>query len=191
MSNFYTNIVLKGASCEAVQDALVRMGRSAFFISARSDVTVVYDAETEGQDRHILTRLALKLSQQLKCVAWVVLNHDDDILWYRLYSAGNLEDEYDSTPGYFDPEAQPSTPSGGVAAKLANAFGCKGATEAIEIILRRSCFGDDGYTFALGRHRDLAEALGLSINLLALGYDSIENGNFPGITPEILKRVGN
>jgi hypothetical protein len=189
MGNFYTNIVLRGASAETIKKQLERMKRTAFVASALPDVTVVYDAQADEQDHEAIVFLASKLSRELGCIAWSVLNHDDDILWYRLYDRGNLLDEYDSTPGYFDPQAQPSAPAGGDASKLAEAFGCRTATQKIEAVLRKSSFDDDGYAFALYRHRDLAEALSLTFNLLALGYNYIQCGDTPGIAPENFVRI--
>lgn len=183
MGNFYTNIVLKGASRQSVLELLQGMRRDAFVASPQPDVTVVYDAEADEQNAEALCELACQLSRQFDCVAWAVLNHDDDIFWYRLYVAGKAVDEYDSAPGYFG-AAGPSAPAGGDPAKLAGTFGCEASAPAIEAALRKSLLDPGGGVFlASERHRQVAEALGLPIGLLALGYNYIEGGDADELGP--------
>ena len=49
----------------------------------------------------------------------------------------------------------------------------------VEAILRKSSWGDDGYTFAFERHRDLFQALGIPSFSVAAGYRYLEAGEFP------------
>ena len=181
MGNFYTNIVLKGVTQQRTKEILQKNSRNSFISPTHGDITVVYDAECDTQDQDELRKLAGVLSQELSCPAWAVLNHDDDILWYVLYSAGVFVDEYDSTPGYFDPTAQPSNPVGGNAGKLASLFDHSSSVDTVERTLRKSTFDDDGYAFALNRHEDLAKALDIPFELVALGYNYIVGGDTPGI----------
>ena len=142
------------------------------------DTVVAFDEESDNQDQRVISSLATDLSRKLRCPVLAVLNHDDDILWYQLYKDGELQDQYDSSPGYFDPSAEPSAPAGGDAAKLCAAFG-SAKTEEVERVLRKSAFDDDGYTFAIERHGDLVSALGISAFGVGTAYASFESDELP------------
>ena len=101
MGNFYTNYTLKGPSQQVVAAALA--GRPAIVTPDQDGCVVVFDEASDEQDSAVITELASRLSRELRCPVLAVLNHDDDILWYQLYLGGELADEYDSSPGYFDP----------------------------------------------------------------------------------------
>jgi hypothetical protein len=176
MGNFYVNYTLRGVMQEAVARALA--GRACIVTPPAHDTVVMFDEESDNQDQQVISLLAAGLSQKLRCPVLAVLNHDDDILWYRLYTDGKLQDEYDSSPGYFDPSAEPSAPAGGDAAKLCSAFGSS-KTQEVERVLRKSAFDADGYTFAFERHGDLVNALGIASFGIGTSYASFENGEPP------------
>src|SRR5207302_8897170 len=134
------NYTPKGPSQQAVAAALA--GRSAVVTPAQEGCVVVFDEASDEQDSAVITELASRLSRELRCPALAVLNHDDDILGYQLYLSGELADEYDSSPGYFDPSAEPSAPAGGDAKRLCQAFGA-GDQTAVETVLRKSSYADD------------------------------------------------
>src|SRR5262249_17129810 len=117
------------------------------------------------------------LSTQLKCHVFVVLNHDDDILWYALYDQGDLVDEYDSSPGYFEMSDEPSPPEGGDARQLCATFG--GDPVAVEKILRTSMLDDSAYVFAVERHQELVTALGISDYAVGTSFESFDNDELP------------
>jgi hypothetical protein len=177
MGNFYTNYTLRGPSQPSVVAALA--GRSAFVAPSQDGCVVVFDEESEEQDQEVISELASQLSQRLACPVLVVLNHDDDILWYRLYQSGTLADEYDSSPGYFAARAEPSDPAGGDARILCGVFEATDLA-AVAGVLRRSSFDDDGYAFAVERHADLARTLGIPSVAVGAGYRYIAQGEFPG-----------
>ena len=116
MGNFYTNYTLRGPSQQAVAAALA--GRKATVTPPHSGCVVAFDEASDDQDQERIVELAARLSSELRCPVLAVLNHDDDILWYQLYESGKQTDEYDSSPGYFDPSAEPSAPAGGDAQRL-------------------------------------------------------------------------
>lgn len=190
MGSFYTNITLRGPAQEVVAEYLNQQNRKAYVSPTANDCTVVYDAESESQDTHILEDLAAGLSRQFVCPALAVLNHDDDILWYKLYESGQLADEYDSAPSYFDPAAiEIAPPQGGDAQKLCGAFKAEGRAAEVEEILRAP--GIVGYLFASERHQALAEALGLPEFSVACGYNYIEEDDLPDdLNADELKRTG-
>ncbi len=187
MGSFYTNYTLRGPSQQAVATALA--GRSAYVAPAQNGCVVVFDEQSEEQDQRVIAELAASLSREFGCPVLAVLNHDDDILWYQLYLGGELADEYDSSPGYFDPSAEPSPPAGGDAAKLCTAFGASTVAE-VESVLRKASFDDDGYTFAFERHSDLARLLGISTFGVGAGFGYVAGGELPdGLKAEHLVKV--
>jgi hypothetical protein len=187
MGNFYTNYTLRGPSQQAVAAALA--GRSAIVTPEQDGCVVVFDEASDDQDQEVITGLASRLSRELSCPVLTVLNHDDDIFWYQLYLSGELADEYDSSPGYFDPSAEPSAPAGGDAQKLCSAFGASGVAE-VESILRKSSFDEGGYTFAVERHTDLARALGIPSFGVGAGFRYVADGELPeGLDEDSMVRV--
>jgi hypothetical protein len=187
MGNFYVNYTIRGPSQQAVAKALA--GRSAVVTPQQKGCVVVFDEESDTQNREVISGLAQDLSRELRCPVLVVLNHDDDILWYQLYVSGDLADEYDSCPGYFDPAAEPSSPEGGDAQKLCTVFGSNEVSE-VERILRKSSFDEDIYAFAVQRHAALAQALGLPDFAVGAGYRYVSDGEIPeGLSEDDLLRV--
>ncbi len=188
MGNFYVNYTLRGPSSEAV--AKVLAGRSAMVTPVNDGCVVVYDEESDTQNEEVIVELAAQLSHELDCPLLAVLNHDDDILWYQLYVGGELADEYDSSPNYFEAAAEPSGPAGGDAKKLCEAFGGGDAAE-VERILRKSALDEGGYVFAVMRHADLAHALGISSYGVGASFNYItESGELPdGLDEDDLIRV--
>lgn len=191
MGNFYTNITLQGPGQDEVAEALGAMGRSAYVSPTLDGFTVVFDGECESQDNRVLKRLTAELTKRFGCAAIAVINHDDDILWYQLYKNGEPLDEYNSAPDYFEPEGEPSGPSGGDAARLVQAFGVAADAKAVEQVLRTSSLDDDGYTFECERHQALATLLGMPLFGVGGGFNYISEGELPeGLTDKNIRRVG-
>ena len=187
MGNFYVNYTLRGPSQQAVADKL-RI-RRAIVTRSQGGCVIVLDEESDEQDQDIITELAADLSTALDCPVLAVLNHDDDIFWYQLHHRGELLDEYDSSPGYFDSAAEPSPPIGGNAQLLCSVFGASDVAK-VESILRKSFFEPGGYAFAVQRHMDLASALGMPSFGVGLGYNYVANGDLPqGLTEADLLRT--
>lgn len=186
MGNFYVNYTLRGPNQQDVAKALA--GRSAYLTPEEDGCVVAFDEESE-LDGEVIIPLAARLSRELHCAVLAVLNHDDDILWYQLYLDGELADEYDSTPGYFDSDAtMPSTPKGGDARSLCNAFGANDI-EGVERVLRSSILDGD-YVFATQRHDDLASLLGIPSFAIGCGYSHIDGGEMPdGLEEDELLKV--
>jgi hypothetical protein len=176
VGNFYANYTLHGPSQQAI--AAVLAGRTALVTPAQNGCVVVFDEESEEQNPEVIGDLATRLSRELDCPVLALLNHDDDILWYRLYLSGDLADEYDSSPDYFDSPAEPSGPAGGDARKLCSAFGANDVAE-VERVLRKSSLDEDGYAFAVERHADLVRALGIPTFGVGTGYHYVTEGELP------------
>jgi hypothetical protein len=177
MGAFYTNYTLRGVSQRAVAKALA--GREALISREQNGCVVVFDKLSDAQDQAQIASLASDLSKSLNCAVLALLDHDDDILWYRLYEAGKLSDEYDSTPNYWGtkgPDTLP--PSGGGAARLCAAFQA-GDAAVVETILRSSSIAKNEYVFAMDRHKDLVTALSLPEFAVGGAYGGIVRGYFP------------
>lgn len=179
------NYTLRGPSQKAVAEALA--GRAAIVTPAVDGCVIIFDAQSDNQDTEVIADLAAHLSHNCACIVWAVLNHDDDILWYQLFLSGELADEYDSSPGYFDeldlslgyvkvPEPFPPEPRGGDATKLCSAFGTTNVAE-VERVLRTS--GISGYVFAFERHKDLVRLLRVPAYGLGSSYHSVAGGEMP------------
>jgi hypothetical protein len=187
MGNFYTNYTLRGPSQRAVAAALA--GRSAIVTPAKDGCVVVFDEQSDDQDPAVITELASRLSREMTCPVLAVLNHDDSILWYQLHLSGALADEYDSSPGYFDPSAGTSGPSGGDAAKLCAAFEA-GDAPAVESVLRKPRDSERGYLFAVQRHAALVAALRLPTFAVGAGFRYVSDGELPkGLAEDDLLRA--
>src|SRR6187455_1673439 len=106
MGNFYVNYTLRGPEPETVAAALT--GRSAIVTPQDNRSVVVFDAEAESQDLGVFDAVGRRLSTELKCPVLAVLNHDDDVLLYRLFENGRLVDEYNSAPAYPAPSSSPA-----------------------------------------------------------------------------------
>jgi hypothetical protein len=187
MGNFYTNYTLRGPSQQAVAKALA--GRLAIVTPRQNGCVVVFDDPSDGQEVPVITELAGRLSREFACPVLAVLNHDDDLFWYQLHLSGQLSDEYNSWPGYFDPSGEPWAPAGGDAQKLCSAFGVSNVAE-VERVLRKSPLEKDRYIFAVERHADLARLLGIASFGVGGGFRYVARGELPaGLKEEDLVKV--
>lgn len=180
MGSFYVNFTVRHPDAKAVAAAL--RGRVAIVTPAQDGNVVVFDEASDDQDQEVIVALGTSLSQELQCAVLAVLNHDDDVLWYRLFEKGKLADHYDSDPGYFDDSVEDDTPAGGDARRLCAAFGAKPVTK-VEAILRKSDLDDDGYDSAADRHTGLVEAIGLPGCTVGGSYSTVAEGDLPDGMP--------
>lgn len=180
MGLFYSNFTLYGPDQERVLDALRVAGRTAFVSPSLNGFTTVYDQETEGQDLESIERVGSELSRRLDCPIFGVALHDDDVLYCWLFRDGESADFYNSCPDYFDPDADvPQPPEGGDAVAWCNAFAvhCEARVEAI---LRAEIDDEEGtIPGEEERHQELAEALGMPLFPVGLGYDGLDQGYLP------------
>lgn len=188
MGNFYVNMTAKGANQDDVLATLTKLGRKAFVFPMINGFTTFCDAEADMQESRVIDELARRTSRDLECPILCVLDHDDDVLWYGLYDRGELSDEYDSFPGYFEGQFNP--PKGGNAAALCKLMGPTIAETvvAVEAVLRKP-HNEEGYVFEVDRHAALVEVLGLPSFSVGVGYRYLERGELPnGLDKESLKQ---
>ena len=162
-----------------------QMKRVALVAMSYGDLTVIYDRESERQDGSAYPFME-QLTKELNCVGLYVTNHDDSVLYYRLYKSGEIIDDYDSCPNYFDGASVP--PEGGNAEILCNTFGVLSARERVQDILRYDNFTKENagrYIWAIDRHGHLVEALGLPVIAVGFGYTYLAQNEFPeGLSPD-------
>jgi hypothetical protein len=177
MGSFYVNFVARTKNRGEIGDFLA--GRDAYISPVLDEVVLFYDKEADAQDWPLIEELARRLSDRLATVVLATLNHDDDILMCCLFEKGEQKDSYNSAPDYFEDTYTPRGPIGGAAAVLCEAFGSKNIN-AVETTLRTPDAAWGGsYVFALDRHRDLMEALGMTSLAFLAGYRHLEAGDFP------------
>ncbi len=177
MGNFYTSFTILTADHDRVVEAM--KGRKSAISACMNGFTVVWDAECEKQDDKVISAVGLRLSKALSAPVLAVLNHDDDILWYWLFSPEGKLDEYNSAPGYFEGDELP--PRGGDAFLLVRTMAPSASVQSVDTILQNR-----GYVFAFERHADLLAALSMP-PFAATGYKHISRGDVPdGLTGDEL-----
>ncbi len=99
MGTFLTNVHVQCSSPEQVTEVVRSMDVQGAWLSGPNGPWITL------WDSMGLTRagdLAQHVSKQLEAPAIAFMVHDSDILFYWLYDNGQLLDEYNSCPGYFD-----------------------------------------------------------------------------------------
>ncbi|HET7230162.1 MAG TPA: nuclear transport factor 2 family protein [Longimicrobium sp.] len=180
MGASYSNITLQGPERGRIIQALEARGRQAYVGPAENGRVVVFDEQSEG-DPDQGAEFAQELTRELGGVALAVTVHDDDIFLYALVRDGQVLDEYNSCPGYFEGDEVP--PSGGDAALLCSTLG-SGDPARLEQILRAPPKEGD-YVYEQGRHGDFAEALGLPEHSLGLGFGYVYQGDAEDLGVEL------
>jgi hypothetical protein len=184
MGSSYSNITLHGPDRDRIIQALQARGRQAYVGPEANGCVVVFD-EQSGDDPELGAELAAELTRELGGSALAAMIHDDDIFLYSLVRGGQVVDEYNSCPGYFEGDDTP--PTGGDARLLAEVFG-SGDPGTVERILHAPAKQGD-YFFETRRHADFAEALGLPEHSVGLGFGYIYQGEADEVEPE-LEMVG-
>ena len=168
MGAFFTNYQVRSDSAEKVMDVVARSVKTRAYISPPKDGWVtVYDETSDDQDERELQRLAKVISKELSTTVFAFLDHDSDILIYYLYERGEIADEYNSNPDYFEPANEKTRKRcrGNPQAILKH---CVSGTrlEDVDKILHRP----DEYGFAEEILVDLAPLLGMDQARLHLGF---------------------
>jgi hypothetical protein len=188
MGNWYTNICVKGAEQADVVATLDELGRRAYVTPELGGWIIVYDQESDKFDLNELESLALTLSTRLSCLALASFNADDDILWLGLYERGTLATRYASDKKQFEDGGEFPQISE-VADVLCRIFDVPNKNQQVRKILRRP-HGILGllatffklriaYLIEVLRHGDLAEALGIPMASVGLGYEYVNRGETP------------
>jgi hypothetical protein len=104
MGAFVANFHVRNGLINAVRDTLTQIGAKRVRLAgAHNGWVTVYEEQASNQDDAWIEKLAKELSARLDtaCVAFMV--HDSDIALYWLCENGQLLDQYNSAPDYFEP----------------------------------------------------------------------------------------
>jgi iron-sulfur cluster assembly protein len=186
MGNFYVNFAAHGTNRDQIVACLEDLQRNAYIAPMIKGVTVFYDREADRQDDRVITEIGSAVSMSLKCSILAVINHDDDILYYRLFQNGVDVSEYDSCPGYFDDGD--TTPIGADAEALCIAFGRNDSdtVDEVDAVLTE----EEDYVFAMDRHKELVSWLGISWKYACMCYRNIQDGNLAtGTNPDDFEKT--
>jgi hypothetical protein len=161
MGNFYTNITVLSERAGESINVIRELGREAYIVHL-PNAAVVYDRQCDEQNTGVLSALAEHLSVKLNSVTFAVLNHDDSILWWQLYSSSELIAEYANRGG----------PKTDVSA-MCRTLGKEKEILLVWWILHRP------YLFQVSRHKRLVDCLGLPYASVGTGYGYLSRGEVP------------
>lgn len=165
MGNFYSNITLSTDERDKVINFLIEK-KLHTFVYPIDDFICVFPKQDA-----VLFELAEQLSALMKCSAFAVMIHDDDLLIYKLFDSGKLLDHYNSFPGYFSGIDEPS--SGGDPEKLCLVYSVPEEAAALEEILRKK------YTFESNRHDAIIAKLNLPYCTVGSGFGYLQRDETP------------
>lgn len=172
MGNFYVNHTVRFHDAAAVAAVLQANRRSAWVAPAVDGQVVVYDEAADSQAEAEFRAVARLLSRELNAACLMVLNHDDSVLIYELYEAGQRTEDYSSNPAFPNGRGKPS----GRGARLCSVWGQAAAAFGVAAILSRD------FLFAWERHAELAKALAIPEHSVGTGFGYVEQGEFPNPT---------
>jgi hypothetical protein len=161
---FFTNFHIKYADQDKLIDGLRNIIKARAYVSKPDNGWITcYDELSDRQNTDELNRIAEQLSEIFTTYVFTFLVHDSDIFYFALYDNGNLIDEFNSYPDYFDGIARSKTTEE-EKLQLAGKPGvivryCKKGVTIEEI---KSLLESD-YTFAEDVAIQFAEMLGINI----------------------------
>ncbi len=105
MGAFLVNFHVRSDLAEQVAEALLSHSFDRVWIAGPDGGWVSFwEEQSSMQDALRIQEIAAAVSRSLETPVIAFLVHDSDFLCYWLYDFGQLQDEYNSCPGYFDDE---------------------------------------------------------------------------------------
>jgi hypothetical protein len=101
MGAFYGSVLIRTDKADAVQSALVQVAKSAkckFLLGPARNGWISVFPDDSGQNDNI----SANISRLVPADIFHLIVHDDDLFAYFFYRAGQLVDQYNSCPDYFD-----------------------------------------------------------------------------------------
>jgi hypothetical protein len=180
MGLFCVNFHFRTTDDGALSEALNRRGVTRYrVVPAKSGWAALYEEQASEQDDRRIRDLAGSLSLDLHVAAIAFMVHDSDIACYWLFDNGQLLDEYNSDPDYFDGESDgPQSPSGGRPDILVRY--CREGVRQDDLAAILSEETVRATTFAEDVIRRLAKALGIDRNLAIGDYRDAASTDGPG-----------
>lgn len=182
MGLFCVNFHFRTTDDRALAEALGQRGISRYRLApAKGGWTSLYEEAASGQDDRRIRDLAGGLSKDLHTAAIAFLVHDSDIACYWLFDDGQLLDEYNSDPGYFDPDTDgPPSPAGGQPEILLRY--CRPGVRPEELAAILSQETVRATTYAEELIEKLAGALGIDRARAVADYRHADDDEGPGST---------
>ncbi len=117
MGSSYANIHVRSDDQNAVKRALTQINALPAFVSKPKNGWVsAYPSDVESQAEDTMKQICSQLSGTVNAGVIGIIVHDSDVFLYTLAENGQVVDQYNSWPGYFDGTGD--TPSGGKVEKL-------------------------------------------------------------------------
>src|SRR5262245_51561472 len=175
MGLFCVNMHFRSTDDKALSVAVSRRRVTQFrVLPAKGGWTSLYEEQASHQDDRRIHELMSGLSGDLKVAAIAFMVHDSDIACYWLYENGELLDEFNSCPAYFDDDATgEEPPSGGLPDVLVRY--CRAGVTEEQIA---SSLGGES-VFAEGVIEELAQALGIDAERALSDYRDVGGGRGP------------
>ena len=172
MGASFTNLQIRNTSSKAILAALPKLMEGRGYVSSQKGgwVTVYSEAMDEQGDE--TKRLAGELSKVLKTEVFGFQVFDSDIAMYWLYRNGEMLDEFNSSPDYFEGEKDEEAGGSGGNPEIVLPLCVGGATrEQLQEILHPA----DGYpVMAEDIVGELAKLLGMDDTRAMLGFTYFE-----------------
>jgi hypothetical protein len=175
MGAFFVNFHVKTRSRKSVMTVLRNLiDTRAYVSSSRGGWVSVYEERTSSQDDEEIARLGRELSSHLEAPVIGFLVHDSDVLRYWLFEGGQLRDEFDSLPDYFQPTTEDTRKRLQGKPEVLRKYSKRGTTpESLQSHLRQ---GGAGFELAESRLEGLAALLGIDSDRVTLDFQDFERG---------------
>ncbi len=167
------NLHFRTTEHDALRAALRRRGITrSVVLPSLNGWTSLYEERASQQDVGWVRQLTADLSEDLDAAAVAFMVHDSDVACYWLFDAGEMLDQYNSWPDYFDGEGDgPPCPSGGRTDVLVR-YGAEGTDEE-----RLAAVLAEETVFAESVVEQIADALGIDRDRALSDYrDAAEGG---------------
>src|SRR5438105_4902268 len=103
MGAFIVNLHVRAEEREGLVLAMRELAANRSWVTAPKDGWVsVYEERASTQDDDWIRELGAELSGRLDTTAAAFLVHDSDFLCYWLFERGDIVDEFNSCPDYFE-----------------------------------------------------------------------------------------
>jgi hypothetical protein len=110
MGAFIVNLHVRVEDRDGVVVAMRELANNCSWVTAPKDGWVsVYEEQASGQDGDWIRHMGAELSSRLNTSAAAFLVHDSDFLCYWVFDRGEIVDEFNSCPDYFDDDDGPGT----------------------------------------------------------------------------------
>lgn len=179
MGSFLTNLHVRLGDRSAVIKGLRKAkGLPACVSPVKNGWVSVFPKATESQDQNVLEKLTTEVARHVPAPVISFLIHDSDIFRFVLRD-GDLRDDYDSEPGYWDDPNRP--PAGGNVMLLMQYLPKSVSAKKLKIVLHKKRI-DGKEVMAEDMLYWIGKRLGIEGDLLANSWDYLK-GKLPwGLT---------